>query len=292
MRSEKYTDKLASSIRETESVACIGLDPVPERLPPAILENEDSLDQQILTFCKEVVDVTTPYAAAFKVNTAFFEQLGARGWEMMEEFVEYIPEDKVIILDAKRGDIGNTAKAYARALFDAVGADAVTVNPLMGLETLESFVEEEWQGIYALACTSNPGAEQFLKLPLQGGGTLSTAIAEALVEFQKDPLVEGSVGLVVGATQPEDAKAILELSGDAPLLIPGLGAQGGDVEAWVKLLQSYHGLPLFNSSRAILYAYEEDDTGLSWQQATEIAALTFKNSLQAITTHVIDSMNQ
>lgn len=292
MRSEKYTDKLASSIRETESVACIGLDPVPERLPPSILENEDSLDQQILTFCKEVVDVTTPYAAAFKVNTAFFEQLGARGWEMMEEFVEYIPEDKVVILDAKRGDIGNTAKAYARALFDAVGADAVTVNPLMGLETLESFVEEEWQGMYALVCTSNPGAEQFLKLPLLGGGTLSTAIAEALVEFQKDPLVEGSVGLVLGATQSEDAEAILELSGDAPLLIPGLGAQGGDVEAWVKLLKSYRGYPLFNSSRAILYAHEEDDTGLSWQQATEIAALTFKNSLQAITTHVIDSMNQ
>ena len=289
MRTEKYTDKLASSIRETESVACIGLDPVPERLPPSILDNEDSLDQQILEFCKEVVQVTTPYAAAFKINTAFFEQLGSRGWEMMEELVEYTPEDKIIILDAKRGDIGNTAKSYARALFDAVGADAVTVNPLMGLETLEPFVEEEWQGIYVLALTSNPGADQFFKRPLTDGGTLSTAIAQALVDFQQDPLVEGSVGLVVGATQAEDAKAVLDIAGNAPLLIPGLGAQGGDVESWVQLLKTYQGYPLFNSSRAILYAHEDDDTGLNWQQATEMAALTFKNSLQAITTHVIAS---
>ncbi len=289
MRSEKYTDKLASSIRETESVACIGLDPVPERLPPSILNNEDSLDQQILKFCKEVVEVTTPYAAAFKINTAFFEQLGSRGWEMMEELVEYTPEDKIIILDAKRGDIGNTAKSYARALFDALGADAVTVNPLMGLETLEPFVEEEWQGIYALALTSNPGADQFLKRPLSDGGTLSMAITQSLVDFQQDPLVEGAVGLVVGATQADDAKSVLELAGSAPLLIPGLGAQGGDVESWVQLLKTYQGYPLFNSSRAILYAHEDDDTGLNWQQATEMAALTFKNSLQAITTHVIES---
>lgn len=259
----KFSQKLRESIQCSQSVLCVGLDPDAKLLPlessspesvnhSGVRQSHDAT--RVYEFCKTIIEETADHVAAFKLNTAFFEALGAAGWEILEQLSPLVPPHTLLILDAKRGDIGNTSAKYAEALLDKVGCDAVTLNPLMGLETFQPFTESEQTGIYALALTSNPGASQYLMRQLSDGKTLSETIAGDLHALSNRSECKATIGMVVGATQPDSARQVLEAFPEAPLLIPGIGAQGGDPAQWAALLSTHKGLPLFNSSRGIIYA--------------------------------------
>jgi orotidine-5'-phosphate decarboxylase len=225
-----YAEKLSSRIKTTGSGLCIGLD-----------VRADSPDEARV-FIRDVVAQTASYAAAFKPNAAYFEALGWQGVKLLEQLREIIPTEIPIILDVKRGDIGETQKYYAKACFDVIGADAVTLNPFMGRDTLEPFLEYTDKGLYLLAVTSNPGAKD---IEMQRVGE------RCVFELVFD-MLQGApqVGLVVGLTNASGD--ILSKIPDVPLLIPGLGAQGGDVDA---LRASKRQAPnVVNVSRGILYA--------------------------------------
>jgi orotidine-5'-phosphate decarboxylase len=228
-----YTEKLHSRIRTTGSGLCVGLD-----------VRANSVDEA-RTFIQEVIAQTAPYAAAFKPNAAYFEALGWQGMKLLEELRGMIPADIPMILDVKRGDIGETQRYYAKACFDVIGADAVTLNPFMGGDTLEPFLEYTDKGIYLLAVTSNPGAKD---IEMQRVG--ERRVFELVCDMLKG---SPQAGLVVGLTNASGD--ILSRIPDVPLLIPGLGVQGGDVQA---LLASKRQAPnVVNVSRGILYAEPE-----------------------------------
>lgn len=277
----KFSQKLRESIQRSQSLLCVGLDPDPGMIP--IIEspagpttNEEA--NRVFQFCKTIIEETSPKVAAFKINTAFFEALGASGWAILQELSTAVPKDSILILDAKRGDIGNTSAKYAEALLNQVGCDAVTLNPLMGLETFKPFSVTEETGIYALALTSNPGASQYLMRTLNDGKTLGEAIAGDLKMYSEEPDCKATIGMVVGATQPASAQKVLQAFPSAPLLIPGIGAQGGDPTEWASLLATHEGLPLFNSSRGIMYAGNHDPEHWTGHvlQAVEATNLTLK----------------
>lgn len=210
--------KLDAGVRRTGAALSVGLEPAPEYLPkgyePTIAGYE--------SFLRGVIEATADLAAAFKFNLAFFESLGAPGWAMLERVRAGTPGDVFVIADAKRGDIGSTARHYARALFDGLGADAATVNPLMGRDSAEPFLAHADKATYFLALTSNPGAEDFL---VPGG--LYRRIVQRVGEWAG---VAANAGIVVGATRAEMVAEVRALAGDMPMLVPGVGAQGGDLE--------------------------------------------------------------
>jgi len=227
-----FIDKLAASVARTGSVLCVGLDPLPTRL-----------SESVESHCRRIVEETLPYAAAYKPNLAFFEALGPDGWAILDRIRRDIPADRIVIADAKRGDIGATAERYAHAMLHVLDADAVTVNPLMGLETIAPYLTDTTKAAYVLALTSNPGAADYLF-------DLAPRIAADLATLAHP----GHAGMVVGATHPERLPDILRHHPDAALLIPGVGAQGGSVDALVKALAGHRGLPLVNVTRYIEYA--------------------------------------
>jgi orotidine-5'-phosphate decarboxylase len=251
-------------------VLCVGVDPVPERLPGGVMDS-----------CAEVIEALSGTVAAFKFNTAFFEALGAQGWGMLESLTCQVPADTIVIIDAKRGDIGNTSARYRHALMEGLRADAVTLNPLMGLETFGPYLDASSTCVYALALTSNPGASDYLLRRMEDGRTLSETLAGDLRRLQADPSCQATLGMVVGATRPETAKPVIDAFSEAPLLIPGIGAQGGDIEAWKPLMEAHAGLPLFNSSRGILYP-EDPSAAHDWIGAVRRAADLTNRSLQPI----------
>lgn len=227
-----FIDKLAASVARTGSVLCVGLDPLPTRL-----------SESVESHCRRIVEATLPYAAAYKPNLAFFEALGPDGWAILDRIRRDIPSDRIVIADAKRGDIGNTAERYAHAMLHVLDADAVTVNPLMGLETVAPYLTDATKAAYVLALTSNPGAADYLF-------DLAPRIAADLATLTQP----GHAGMVVGATHPERLPEVLRHHPDAALLIPGVGTQGGSVEALAKALAGHRGLPLVNVTRDIEYA--------------------------------------
>ena len=234
---------LFEAIRAKGSFLCVGLDPDPERIPKDSGEGAVGME----SFCKAMVEATLPYAVAYKPNLAFFEQYGAEGWAVLERVVEAIPTDVLVVADAKRGDIGNTATRYARAMFEGLGADAVTVAPYMGRDSVEPFASFADRWTVLLALTSNPGAEDF---EFHGERPLFREVLRKSQTFaHADRLM-----YVVGATRPGLLKEVREEVSDAFLLVPGVGAQGGTVsEVAEHGLTSQCGL-LVNSSRGILYA--------------------------------------
>ena len=257
----KFSHKLQESLQRSQSLLCVGLDPDPGLIPFTETPSGPTTGEEanrVFEFCKTIIDETSPKVAAFKINTAFFEALGAPGWEVLHKLSTTVPKESILILDAKRGDIGNTSAKYAEALLNQVGCDAVTLNPLMGLETFHPFSGSEEIGIYALALTSNPGASQYLMRTLNDGKTLGETIAGDLKTYSEGPDCKATIGMVVGATQPSSAQNVLQAYPNAPLLIPGIGAQGGDPGEWASLLATHNGLPLFNSSRGIIYAGNHD----------------------------------
>ena len=227
-----FLDKLAASVARTGSVLCVGLDPLPARL-----------SESMESHCRRIVEETLPYAAAYKPNLAFFEALGPEGWAILDRIRRDIPADRIVIADAKRGDIGTTAERYAHAMLHVLDADAVTVNPLMGIETLLPFLNDPTKAAFVLTLTSNPGAKDYLF-------DLAPRIAADLATLAHP----GHAGMVVGATHPERLPDILRHHPDAALLIPGVGAQGGSVDALAKALAGHRGLPLVNVTRDIEYA--------------------------------------
>ncbi len=246
-----FQEKVAAVSQRHNSLLCVGLDPDPKSMPRIGIPD----------FNKAIIDATKDLVCAYKPNLAFYEAQGREGWEALKKTVEYIPKSIAVIGDGKRSDIGNTARSYAAALFDFFGFDAATVNPYMGFDSLEPFLEYKEKGVLILCRTSNKGAMDFQSL-------LCTPVTpDAAAEPARRPLFEivaekarqwnkhGNVGLVVGATYPEELRRIRQLCPDMWLLVPGVGVQGGEVEATVKNgVDEHGGKAIINSSRQILYA--------------------------------------
>jgi len=248
-----FTDLLAARWREANSLLCVGLDPDPSRFAPALRGH----DQAIFEFCRAIVDATAPYACAFKPQIAYFAS--QRAEEQLEALLAHVRQHHPrvpVILDAKRGDIGSTAQQYAREAFERYRADAVTLSPFMGYDSIEPFLAYAGRGAFLLCRTSNPGGNDLQMLEV-GGERLFERIARlAATQWNRS----GQLGLVVGATYPQELARVRALAPDLPLLVPGVGAQGGDVAATLRAGLSAAGLGLvINSSRAVLYASSEDD---------------------------------
>ena len=245
-----FFERLGARIEATNSVVSVGLDPDPSRLPAFLSD----ADLPRWAFTRRIIDATHEHAACYKPNAAFYED--ADGWRALRETVAYAAgKDVPVLLDAKRGDIGNTARQYADVL---EFVDAITVNPYMGRDSLQPFFEHESTGVFVLCRTSNPGGSDLQSLELASGEPLYERVA-ALADVWN---ANQNVGLVVGATTAEELERVREIVPTIPFLVPGVGAQGGDVEAAVE-----HGLAshpaagvdvgLVNSSRGIIFAGEE-----------------------------------
>lgn len=242
-----FRDRLHENAKRKDSWVCVGLDPDPTKLPRV-----GSPGQEMRTFLLDIIDRTKDTAVAFKPNAAFFDAIGPGGHEVLADVVAHAKRFAPVILDGKRGDIGNTAKAYAAWAFDAVGADACTAAPYMGRDSVEPFFEREDRGVFILARTSNPGSADLQSLKLASGELLYEHVVRLATEWN----VHRNVGLVAGATFPEELRRIRQLAGpDTLLLIPGVGAQGGSAEHAIRFGANAHGdNALVNSSRGILYA--------------------------------------
>lgn len=239
----RYADRLQQRIKITGSRLCVGLDPRPGDGGAAFARN----------FLLQVIEETAVWAAAFKPNMAYFEAMGIEGIRLLEELLAAMPEDVPVILDAKRSDIGETQKYYAQGYFAGWNVDAVTLNPFLGYDSIEPFLDWAGKGIYLLAVTSNPGSADFQRQKLADGRSVFELVT-ALGERAKSEGRATDVGYVVGLTNASD---VLEKIPDAPLLVPGLGAQGGDLAA---LAAAHRTAPdVVNVSRGILYA--ADDRG-------------------------------
>ena len=210
-----FVARLDACVEASGSLLCCGLD------PDGFASAADAERR-----CLEIVDQTMDHVCAYKPNLAFFEQMGSAGYAILERLRSRIPRDRILLLDAKRGDMGNTAEAYTRALFDVLGADCVTVNPLLGSDSVLPFLQREDRGALLVARSSNPGAVDLLDARLESGLPVSARIVELGLAW--DP--GGRVGFVVGATRPDAVAAIRVAAPDAPLLLPGVGAQGGALE--------------------------------------------------------------
>jgi orotidine-5'-phosphate decarboxylase len=241
-----FIDKLLAVSKRNKSLLCVGLDPDTESMPKAGL----------LEFNKAIIDATADLVCAYKPNLAFYEALGVDGLKYLQRTIEHIPDNIPIIGDGKRGDIGNTARAYAKALFVTFGFDAATVNPYLGFDSVEPFIEYNEKGVFVLCRTSNPGAVDFQSLVDARGTPLYEIVARRAKKWN----VHGNIGLVVGATYTEELKAIRQLCPEMPILIPGIGAQGGDLAATVKYGIDVQGeKAIIAVSRQILYASKGKD---------------------------------
>lgn len=273
-----FLQKLRSSVSRTGSVLCVGLDPNLDLLPQSVKDQFENPEEQVAYFCKLVIDYTSKYCAAFKPNLAFFEALGPNGLSVLEEVIAHIPDEKIIIADAKRGDISSTAEHYRKAFWGEFNVDAITLNPLMGFETIEAFSKDEAKGIYVLTLTSNTGASDFFKKPFSGFDMMSQFIASQL--SKRSVASRSHLGMVIGATQAEEAESVLSYHPHGALLIPGIGAQGGSVSELAKALRGHQGIPLINSSRGIIYAGKDEG---DWPKYVADAAKTMKQKLNQIT---------
>ncbi|WP_158853247.1 orotidine-5'-phosphate decarboxylase [Halorhabdus sp. CUG00001] len=248
-----FFERLAARIDAVDSVLSVGLDPDPDRLPAHLADR----DLPRWAFNRRIIDATHEHAAAYKPNAAFYEDRD--GWRALEETIAYAHgKDVPVLLDAKRADIGNTARKYASAL-DSGGldADAITVNPYLGRDSLEPFLSRQEAGVFVLCRTSNQGGADLQDLELDGGDTLYERVAALADLWNRN----GNVGLVVGATAPEELETLRQQVPDLPFLVPGVGAQGGDAEAAVEYGLAESGtdtrVGLVNSSRGIIFAGEE-----------------------------------
>ena len=243
-----FTEKLANATHKNKSLLCIGLDPDPKLMPK---------NTGVLEFNQAIIEATADLVCAYKLNLAFYEALDD-GLDALKLTIKFIPDDIPVIGDAKRGDIGNTAKAYAKAIFTNLDCDATTVNPYLGFDSVEPFIQYKDKGVFILCRTSNAGALDFQSLRCEaesGHRPLFELVALKAEEWNK----YGNIGLVVGATYPEELKLIRNAHPDMPLLIPGIGAQGGDLTAAVRYGVDANGeKAILNSSRQIIYASQED----------------------------------
>jgi orotidine-5'-phosphate decarboxylase len=267
-----FTEKLNKAWATSHSLVCVGLDPEPKKFPDRFRDQPGS----IFEFNKAIVDATRDLVCAYKPQFAHYAAHGAE--QQLEHTIDYIKAaapDAIVILDSKRGDIGSTAEQYAQEAFDRYGADAVTVNPYLGRDSVEPFLKHADKGVIILCRTSNPGARDFQDLHVGPGRTLFQHVAESVA---RDWNAAGNCMLVVGATYPEELADIRKRVGDLPFLVPGVGAQGGDVAKVMAAGKTSAGTGLvISSSRAILYASGGDD----FADAARKAAKELRDSINA-----------
>lgn len=261
-----FIEKLAKAVQKNQSLLCIGLDPDPAMMPEKI---------GVFEFNKAIIEATADFVCAYKPNIAFYEALGNEGIEALKRTVDHIPDDIPVIGDAKRGDIGNTAKAYAKGLFEYFNFDAATVNPYMGSDSIEPFIKYHDRGVFVLCRTSNAGAVDFQSLPCElncSRQLLYEVVAEKVSQWN----THGNLGLVVGATYPEELKLIRQRYPDMPFLIPGIGTQGGELSKVVGYgVDVRRNRTIINSSRQILYASKGPD----FAEAARHAATELKDQI-------------
>jgi len=267
-----FTEKLDHAWTESHSLLMVGLDPDPQRLPAELTDQTDA----ILQFCIAIVDATAPYVCGFKPQIAYFA--AQRAEDQLEALCAHIRKHHPhlpIVLDAKRGDIGSTARQYAREAYERYGADAVTVNPYMGFDSIEPYLDWHDRGVIVLCRTSNPGGSDLQFLDVDGE-PLYLRVADKVA---RDWNRHGQCGLVVGATYPDELATVRARVGNAmPLLVPGIGAQGGDIAATVAAGRNVTGTGMMiNSSRAILYADPQGD----WRAASAQAARATRDAINA-----------
>ncbi len=254
---------------------CVGLDPEMHKMPAHL--KADDIERSIVEFNRAIVDATKDLVCAFKPNSAFYEAHGESGWRALKTTIEYILSEApnvAVILDAKRGDIGNTNNGYVTAAFDDLRADAITVHPYMGGESLKEFFDRKEKGIIVLCRTSNSGAGEFQDLELRG----EALYKQVARKFATSWNANGNCGLVVGATYPEEIAAVRTIAPNMPFLIPGVGTQGGDLEVSVKAGKDSRGKGIIVSvSRAILYASEKKD----FAEVARVKAQEFHGAIQA-----------
>jgi orotidine 5'-phosphate decarboxylase subfamily 2 len=258
-----FFERIIKRSTEIQSLLCVGLDP----------HGEQHSVSEIASFNRELIEATKSFAVAYKPNFAFYESYGIPGLIALEETLKAIPKNIPVIADAKRGDIGSTAEAYAKALFDEWAFDAVTVNPYMGKDSVEPFLQYSDRGIFILCRTSNPGAQQFQSLTLNDGQFLYEYLAKMVITWGSN------VGLVIGATAPEELQRIHRLVPNTPLLVPGIGAQGGSINDVIQAAYNGWGKMLINVSRGIAYAGIHPDD--SAKEAERICTLV-KRSIKSL----------
>jgi orotidine-5'-phosphate decarboxylase len=261
-----FLDQLQTAHIQNNSLLCVGLDPDPSKFPAHFKNRAD----KIFDFCAAIVDATADTAIAFKPQIAYFAAYRAESQlERLVEHMKHVAPNVPVILDAKRGDIGSTAEQYAIEAFERFGADAVTLSPFMGFDSVEPYLRRHGKGAFLLCRTSNPGGDdlQSQRLASVEGQPL---LYEHVARLAQGPWnTNGQLGLVVGATYPQEIARVREIAPTLPLLIPGVGAQGGDAKATVKAGLTKEGLIVVNSSRAILYASSGED----FAQAARVEAL-------------------
>jgi len=273
--SNTFNQQLQSAWASQGSMLCVGFDPDPKRLPQSLQGKPES----IFKFCRDIADATADLVCAFKPQFAYFASQRAEA--QLEKLIKHLKDTYPhipVILDSKRGDIGSTADHYAMEVFERYGADAVTVSPYMGFDTIEPYLKHNGKGVIVLCRTSNPGGSdlQFLNVS-PDGQPLYLHVAKLAVQQWNS---SGQIGLVVGATFPEEIAKVRAIVGDMPLLIPGIGAQGGDIDATVKagaIVNKPGTGMIINSSTAILYA----SSGSDFAKAARTAALNTRDALRA-----------
>lgn len=269
-----FFEKLNQRARTIDSLLCVGLDPHPEELPEQTAEAAEA-------FCIRLINATQEYALAFKPNAAFFEVLGPEGWAALHRVIKAVPEGIPVILDAKRGDISSTAQAYARSAFEVLGADAITLSPYMGYDSLSPFLTDPEKGIFLLCKTSNPGSVDLQDLPLGGHYRLMT-VYEKVAGLAHEWGANCCLGLVVGATFPEALQRVRQFAPDQWILSPGLGAQGADLKEAMRAGLRADGLGLLiNVSRSISRAQDPGQAARALVERFREAQLEINQPLPA-----------
>jgi orotidine-5'-phosphate decarboxylase len=256
-----FLSKLQTAVEEHKSLVCVGIDPDPALMPVRA--------EETVQFCRKIIESTSDLVCAYKPNIAFFEAMGRTGLDALVEVLAAVPQEVPVIIDAKRGDIGNSAAGYARFLFDELGADAATVNPYGGTDAVEPFIEYEDRGIIVWCRSSNPSAIDFQDLEVNDKGTKRPFWQSVAVKCREWNRKHGNVGLVMGATYPQQLSDARQLCPDMPILVPGIGAQEGALKDAVQAgLDADNAGIIVNASRSVLYASRDADYALAARSAT------------------------
>ena len=266
MNTELFADKLRRASETNQSLLCVGLDPDPRVMPV----------EDIFEFNRAIIDATKDLVCCYKPNLAFYEAFGPPGLASLQRTLEHVPDSIPVIGDAKRGDIGNTAHACAKSLFGYFGFDAVTVNPYLGVESLAPFLDYADKGVFVLCRTSNPGSADFQLLSVSRDNGEQRPLYMEVAARCNEWNASGNVGLVVGATYPDELRQVRQQCPDLPILLPGIGAQGGDLRASVTNGLDSNGVGLIiTSSRQVLYASK----GADFAQCARDAALDLRDRI-------------
>lgn len=264
-----FLDRLHAVQKTQQSLLCIGLDTDSALLPKHLGPSH----QAVLDFNREIIAATHDVVCAYKLNLAFYDALGRNGWDILHDTLSHIPQGVLTIGDGKRADIGNTSERYAQALFRDLGFGAITANPYMGSDSLEPLLADESRGVFVLALTSNPGSKDFQRLKVG-----SAPLYEKVVRRAKTWNTKDNIGLVVGATHPRELRAIRSIAPAMPILIPGIGKQGGDLRLAVRYGCDNNGLAaVINVGRSILYASKGED----FASAARTAAVKIRDQINA-----------